>query len=126
MRSGDTVLLEGNLGVGKTTFVKGLVQALNGSVTDVQSPTYTLMHIYDADLPIVHVDAYRLSQFSDLEALGFSEYAEQGIACIEWPSKIDYTKHSNEDAWILQFEHAEEGGRRVSVQTPRAIVLERA
>lgn len=83
---GTVLCFSGDLGVGKTTFVRGLAAGL-GIKEVVQSPTFNIMKIYfKADRPLVHIDAYRLADFMD-EDIGLDEYIgyETGITVIEWP-----------------------------------------
>lgn len=83
--AGDVVLLQGNLGAGKTEFVKGLAEGLQ--VTEgVTSPTFTLLNIYQGRVPVYHFDLYRLEEPEDLDNIGFSEFiGGDGVAVIEWP-----------------------------------------
>ncbi|HRW11516.1 MAG TPA: tRNA (adenosine(37)-N6)-threonylcarbamoyltransferase complex ATPase subunit type 1 TsaE [Syntrophomonas sp.] len=84
----DVIYLTGELGVGKTTLVRGIARArgYNGRVT---SPTFTLMNIYATDPPLYHFDFYRLES-GDTVDLGLEDYLEkQGISLIEWPNLTD-------------------------------------
>jgi tRNA threonylcarbamoyladenosine biosynthesis protein TsaE len=82
LKAGDVITLEGDLGAGKTTFTKGIAKGLNISRT-VNSPTFTIVKEYEGDLPLYHIDAYRLED-SD-EDLGFEEYfTGDGITVVEW------------------------------------------
>ena len=82
LEKGMTVILKGELAAGKTTFTKGIGQAFN--VRDViNSPTFTILKIYEGDLILYHVDAYRLEGHS--YDLGLSEYEDDGVMVIEWP-----------------------------------------
>ena len=85
LRGGEVILLEGELGAGKTAFVKGLAKALG--VTDtVTSPTFTLLNEYQGTrLTLYHFDLYRLAE-GEAEELGFEEYyhAKDAVCCIEW------------------------------------------
>lgn len=89
-RPGFVVALQGDLGTGKTVFARGMVQALTHA-EEVTSPTFTLMHLYDAMLPggyscpLWHCDLYRLQDAREVHVLGLHEAAEQGILIIEWP-----------------------------------------
>lgn len=83
---GDVVLLKGEMGAGKTTFVKGLAKGL-GIEDEVTSPTYAYMNDYDGVL--YHYDCYRLSSGEDAEALGLTDYFYAGGICvIEWSENI--------------------------------------
>jgi tRNA threonylcarbamoyladenosine biosynthesis protein TsaE len=82
-RAGDLILLVGELGVGKTAFVQGFARHL-GVTAPVTSPTFTLVHRYEATPVIHHVDVYRLDRLSELADLGLSEMFEEGVTLIEW------------------------------------------
>ncbi|MEP6955260.1 MAG: tRNA (adenosine(37)-N6)-threonylcarbamoyltransferase complex ATPase subunit type 1 TsaE [Chthoniobacterales bacterium] len=86
---GDVFALSGDLGAGKTQFVKGFVAAL-GSKAEVTSPTFTLIHEYtDGRCPIYHFDFYRLEGAEAVVALGFDEYLEgDGVCVIEWADRF--------------------------------------
>ncbi len=84
----DVLLMDGPLGAGKTTVVRLLVEALGGDPAQVSSPTYTLLHRYDARMPVVHVDAYRLGSAGEIHGLGFEEQMEGGIGVIEWAERV--------------------------------------
>ncbi len=81
--------LVGELGAGKTRFVKGLVAAL-GSRTDVTSPTFTLIHEYrDARVPVYHFDFFRLENLKSAERLGLDDYFYgEAISVVEWADKF--------------------------------------
>lgn len=86
LEQGQVVLLFGDLGAGKTTFVKGFCEAL-GVRDKITSPTFTIMHIYcGAQTTIYHFDFYRLESWQEIAALGVEEYFDaDGICLIEWP-----------------------------------------
>ena len=89
LKSGDVVALHGGLGAGKTTLVRGLLQALLGDDVEVPSPTYTLVQVYDTDIGEVwHGDMYRLARPEDGEELGLWDAFEDAICLIEWPDKL--------------------------------------
>jgi tRNA threonylcarbamoyladenosine biosynthesis protein TsaE len=86
LRPSDVLLLEGDLGAGKTTFTKGLAKGL-GITKVVKSPTFTIIKEYQGDLPLYHMDVYRLE--NSCEDLGFDEYFEgDGVTVVEWASMI--------------------------------------
>jgi tRNA threonylcarbamoyladenosine biosynthesis protein TsaE len=84
---GDVVVLNGGLGAGKTTFVKGLAEGL-GVVDAVTSPTFTIVQHYEGRLPVTHVDVYRLDRLQELHDFGFEEMLEDGVTIIEWGDAI--------------------------------------
>jgi tRNA threonylcarbamoyladenosine biosynthesis protein TsaE len=85
LRPGDVVLVSGDLGAGKTTFVRGACRAL-GVTAAVTSPSFTIARRYDAAVPISHLDLYRLGDLGDEDpALLADELAADRIAFVEWP-----------------------------------------
>jgi len=87
-RTGDVIALVGDLGAGKTQFVKGFVAGL-GSNAEVTSPTFVLVHEYeDGRLPVYHFDFYRLDQREAVLRLGFDDYVfGEGVSLIEWADR---------------------------------------
>ncbi len=90
LRGGECIALDGELGAGKTQFVRGLVAALGGDPHSVSSPTYVLLNIYDRGrLKVFHLDAYRVGGADDFEAIGFAELLEQrGVVVVEWAGRV--------------------------------------
>ena len=84
------VLLIGNLGAGKTTFTKGMVEALGvGSANEVSSPTFTLIHEYGDPPKLYHIDLYRLEEAREVESLGLEEiFDRNAIVVIEWGERF--------------------------------------
>lgn len=89
LEAGDIVCLEGDLGAGKTHFVKGIAEALEINPEEVLSPTYTLIHEYEGTLPLYHFDCYRMESPREALEIGAEEYFYgEGICVIEWPERI--------------------------------------
>jgi len=89
LAAGDTILLIGDLGAGKTAFVRGLAEGLGIDPGEVTSPTFTLVHEYRGGrLPLIHVDLYRLDA-ADLDEIGLdADLAAQGVLAIEWAERL--------------------------------------
>lgn len=110
LTGGDILCLNGDLGVGKTAFVQGLVAEL-GVKEPISSPTFTIVNCYDGKLPIYHFDVYRIEDSDEMYEIGFEEYIfGDGITIIEWAENIkdilpkkrydititkDYSKHDD-------------------------------
>jgi tRNA threonylcarbamoyladenosine biosynthesis protein TsaE len=89
LQAGTTILLRGDLGAGKTAFVKGLADGLGLDANDVTSPTFTLVHEYRGGrLPLIHVDLYRLDA-ADLDDIGLdADLAGAGVMAVEWAERL--------------------------------------
>jgi tRNA threonylcarbamoyladenosine biosynthesis protein TsaE len=91
---GECIALHGDLGAGKTQFVRGLLTALGGNPRAVSSPTFVLLNVYDTPSPkiqkIYHLDAYRVGGADDFEAIGFTELLDQqnAIVVVEWADRV--------------------------------------
>lgn len=87
---GSCVALYGELGAGKTQFVRGLVRGLGGNPQSVSSPTFVLLNVYEGGrLKVFHLDAYRVHGPAEFEAIGFAELLEQGgVVVIEWADRV--------------------------------------
>lgn len=84
-----TVALYGDLGAGKTCFVRGMADVLTPGAP-VKSPTYTVVNEYPGNPSLFHFDMYRIESEDDLYSIGFEDYPERGISVIEWSEKIPY------------------------------------
>ncbi|CAM8620396.1 COG0802 Predicted ATPase or kinase [Paracoccaceae bacterium] len=112
LQAGDCLLLEGQIGVGKSHFARAFIQARLGRAEDVPSPTFTLVQSYQADVEIWHADLYRLSHPDEVLELGLEEAFDSAICLIEWPDRLGSLLPKG--AMRLRF--ALEGeGRRVAV-----------
>ena len=116
LSSGAVLLLYGDLGAGKTAFVRGLAEGLDLDPDDVTSPTFTLVHEYrGGSLPLIHVDLYRLDR-AELDEIGLDQdLAASGITAIEWPERL-----VREIAGAVTVRISDQGGDR------REIVIQRA
>jgi tRNA threonylcarbamoyladenosine biosynthesis protein TsaE len=87
LQPGDLLRLIGELGSGKTTFVRGLARGL-GSLADVMSPTFQLVRVYAGAIQLAHVDLYRVASPAEIEELGLDELLEQGVVAVEWGDRL--------------------------------------
>jgi tRNA threonylcarbamoyladenosine biosynthesis protein TsaE len=88
LRAGDVVVLDGDLGTGKTVLAKGIAVAL-GIDEPVVSPTFTVVREYDAPTPLVHVDVYRLDHLQELHDLGFDDLVGgEAVTLVEWGDRV--------------------------------------
>jgi len=113
LRPGDVVLLEGDLGAGKTTFVQGLAEGL-GVRAPVTSPTFTLIQEYPGpNFPLFHFDLYRLGGPEEIADLGFDEYLERGgVVVVEWAERLGWL--TPPEHLRVRIEIAEDEGRRIT------------
>ncbi|HEX2580129.1 MAG TPA: tRNA (adenosine(37)-N6)-threonylcarbamoyltransferase complex ATPase subunit type 1 TsaE [Rhabdochlamydiaceae bacterium] len=89
LHGNETIAFFGDLGAGKTTFLKGMISALTGcSTAEITSPTFNYLHLYEGEKIVYHFDLYRLTSAEQFDRAGFSEYLNTGICCIEWAEKI--------------------------------------
>lgn len=89
LKAGDTLLLEGPLGAGKTSFARALIRALAGPETEVPSPSFNLVLTYETSAGTVwHFDLYRVADPRELDELGLDEAMSDGITLIEWPDRL--------------------------------------
>lgn len=116
LRSGDVVLLHGDLGAGKTTLTQGIATGLG--ITDaIQSPTFTLVQEHPGrGMMLYHLDLYRLNDPSELESLGYETYLDpaDGISVIEWPERAG--EWLPDRFWLVQIDHLGGDRRRVVVR----------
>jgi tRNA threonylcarbamoyladenosine biosynthesis protein TsaE len=112
LRPGDVVLLHGDLGAGKTAFVRGLATGLGAPAADVSSPTFTLVQEYRGRLTLYHVDLYRL-QPVEVGDLGLDELSEgNAVVAVEWAERWT---DAPAGAWIVRFAIEGEDERLISV-----------
>lgn len=125
LAAGDAVLLEGDLGAGKTTFVRGLARGLGVDARAVSSPTYVIVQEYAPEdarsgPTLVHVDAYRLDHADD-ESLGLLGWdriaADARVLAVEWPGKLPDTAIAGR-RWRVTLQHAGGDAREVTIEPP--------
>lgn len=116
LAAGDSVLLEGPIGAGKSHFARAFIQARLGRAEDVPSPTFTLVQTYQADIEIWHADLYRLALRDEVLELGLDQALEDAICLIEWPDRLGTLAPA--DALRLSFV-AKGEGRLVAVNLGR-------
>ena len=115
--AGDVIGLCGPLGAGKTVFVRGALRGLRGNPHDVRSPTFTLMNVYTADLPIYHFDLYRLAKGAELDGIGFHEFARgDGLTIVEWADRFPDAS-IEVTIWVHIGFDGSECGRSIAVDT---------
>lgn len=115
MLPGDVITLSGDLGSGKTCFVRGAMRSLAPSDPDqASSPTYAILHEYSGKFPVYHFDLYRISGQDELFELGFNEYLNGTGACIlEWPENGGEVIPP--ERLEIRFEHMGEDCRRITL-----------
>jgi tRNA threonylcarbamoyladenosine biosynthesis protein TsaE len=107
------VLLYGDLGSGKTVFVRGLAEGLGVRRDEVTSPTFTLIQEYRGGrLPLVHVDLYRLDDPREVDELGLEEIGTGGVLAIEWAGKLP---RAIAPAVAVRIEHADGDSRQITI-----------
>jgi len=112
LRAGDVVAVSGDLGTGKTTFVRGAAGAL-GVVEPVSSPTFTIGHRYEAPIPVAHLDLYRLSGLDSEEWGDLEPYFDCTIAFVEWPEHgAAWLPHARA---VVTLTHVDESHRRIEI-----------
>jgi tRNA threonylcarbamoyladenosine biosynthesis protein TsaE len=116
LNAGAIVLLQGDLGAGKTAFVRGIAEGLGISPDDVTSPTFTLIQEHRGGrLPLFHVDLYRLRPI-EVDDLGLDEMTlEGGVTAIEWPERLPRPFH---DAMVVHLEHGDGDQRLIRIDPP--------
>jgi tRNA threonylcarbamoyladenosine biosynthesis protein TsaE len=124
---GTVITLEGDLGAGKTCFVRGLARGLGADPGAISSPTFVIEHRHPCDAgSLVHIDAYRIRSAEDLASIGWDELLAEGsaVVAVEWPSRIEAAlpavridvriRHVGEDAREIEIEWRRPGERAVA------------
>ncbi len=123
LNGGDIVLLYGELGAGKTTFVKGLAKAL-GVEENITSPTFAIMQLYELTGQnkgverLVHIDTYRLKEEKELIDVGIEDYIGKlnTITLIEWPEKVPSSLLTNRNVIRIHIEYSDKESRKFKIE----------
>lgn len=114
LRPGSVVLLIGDLGAGKTAFVRGMAEGLGVPPDEVSSPTFTLVQEYRGGrVPLFHVDLYRLNDPREIDDLGLEEIAEAGVLAVEWADKLPRPPR---DATTVRIAHGDGDERSIEIR----------
>ena len=114
-RGDEIVFLTGELGAGKTVFAKGVAAGLGLKNTrSVCSPSFTLINVYQARVPILHLDLYRLSGRDEIRDLGFEDSIGEAVILIEWGERVDFPL----EGIHVHIEVETDGARRIRIENP--------
>ena len=120
LKPNSVVSFFGELGAGKTTFIKGLAHGFGIDPNSVNSPTFQYLNVYNGSPSIFHFDLYRLENSDDFLTMGFEElFGKEGITCIEWAERITTILPHN--CIHISITHIENGKRQVKIKELEAI-----
>jgi tRNA threonylcarbamoyladenosine biosynthesis protein TsaE len=115
LRGDEVVLVSGELGAGKTVFIKGLASALGIPAAEVVSPSYVLMNLYSGRYDLYHFDLYRLGALSEMLENPVDEYIGSGVLAVEWAQFLDAGYFDLPQAVAVAIEAESPGQRRITV-----------
>src|SRR4051812_48320694 len=119
LSDGSVVLLHGDLGAGKTAFVRGLAEGLGVAPDEVSSPTFTLMQEYRGGrVKLIHVDLYRLNEAREIDELGLEELGMDSVLAIEWAEKLP---RPIPDAIEVRIDHGDGDTRTITLTDSSAL-----
>lgn len=122
LKGNEVVALYGDLGAGKTAFVRGAAKGLHIN-SDVSSPTFALVHEYECEsFPVYHFDMYRISSYEDLYSTGYFDYIDTGVLFIEWSENI--TEFLPEKKIEVTIEKLNSTTRNIKIKTKGDFTLE--
>ena len=113
LQPGTFVLLHGDLGAGKTAFVRGMAAGLGANPEDVSSPTFVLIQHYKGRVPLTHVDLYRLDSAAAVDDLGLEEMAIGAVVAIEWAERLP---RPMEDSVTVKIDDLGNDNRRITIE----------
>ena len=115
LEPGTFVLLHGDLGAGKTAFVRGMAAGLGANPDDVSSPTFVLIQHYKGRTPLVHVDLYRLDSAAAVDDLGLEELASGAVVAVEWAERLPRAV----DGVTVKIDDLGDDARRITIYVKR-------
>ena len=115
LKKGDIIGFSGELGSGKTTFIKGIVKKLCN--IPATSPSFVLINEYNGKIPVFHFDLYRLENEKEIETIGWEEYIGKGIILIEWAEKIK--KFLPDNLILVKIEILGDNKRKIKIKRGR-------
>jgi tRNA threonylcarbamoyladenosine biosynthesis protein TsaE len=113
LKAGTFVLLHGDLGAGKTVFVRGLAAGLGAESDAVTSPTFVLIQHYKGPIPLIHADLYRLESSAAVDDLGLEEMGEGAVVAVEWAERMS---RPPEPSVTVSIEDAGGDSRRITIE----------
>ncbi len=113
LKGNELICLKGELGAGKTVFIKGIASYFGIDKNDVNSPTFTLMNIYEGEITIFHLDLYRLSSEEAEEII--SDFAGKGLIILEWGDRLKEDIF-NLPAFFIEIKVSEEDKREITIE----------
>ena len=116
LRPPALVFLQGTLGAGKTTFVKGLVSGLGlADAREVRSPSFVFVHVFRNHITVYHVDLYRIEQPVEVESLGLDDFlTERALVIVEWAEKL--APSALQPDWRVRLEVVSDTERRIRIE----------
>ncbi|MCX8125063.1 MAG: tRNA (adenosine(37)-N6)-threonylcarbamoyltransferase complex ATPase subunit type 1 TsaE [Spirochaetes bacterium] len=115
-KPGDIFALVGQLGTGKTILTKGIAKGM-GIDEEITSPTFTLLEVYEAPIPLYHFDLYRISDDTELENLFFEEYwFDEGVSVIEWADRA--AQRLPQGIYHITLEYIDNNRRKITIEHP--------
>ncbi len=113
-KDGTVLAMYGDLGAGKTAFVRGLAKGM-GLSCRVSSPTFTIVNEYEGERELIHFDMYRLSSSDELFDIGWEDYLARGAVCaVEWSENVDDAFFGDET--VIRIEKLSDTDRRISIE----------
>lgn len=121
LTAGDLVLLEGDLGAGKTVFARGLIRGVTGSGFPARSPTFTLVNEYPGPIPLRHADLYRLKTPDELETIGLlDDESRQSVTVVEWADRLPGAMKAG--AVLIKIEDISETERKITISANARLI----